>query len=388
MSPRARLLIALASTCLTAYVALGTLLGRVFGDTTYGQLSIFVEVVNTVDQHYVEPVNLDRAMAGANLGLTEALDGDSAFLSSEEFKQFQQPDKGGDADLGVVLTRRFGFLMVVSTRPGSPADKGGLRPGDILKTIDGRHSRPLAAVVGERLLRGAPGSVVKLKVLRAGSDPLDLALVRERLLPAEPERRMLDDETGYLRVREFDARTAEALRGEVEVLRKSGARRLVLDLRGAGYGAPLEAVKVAEIFLKGGVVTKLVGRKSGEQVMSADPGRALWEAPLAVLVDTGTAGPGELVAAALQDAGRASVVGERTFGRAAFQKGVPLPEGGLVLTVAKYLSPKGAPIHGQGVVPGVPVEAPEDPPAGAERGDPVLDKALEILRAGPVRKAA
>ena len=172
MSPRIRLLVALTSTCLTAYIAMGTLLGRVFGDTTYGQLSIFNEVVRIVIESYVEPVNLERTMAGANLGLTEALDGDSGYLSGEEWAALQQGASASDAEIGAVLTRRFGFLMVVSTRPGSPAEKAGLHPGDILKTIDGRHSRPLAVVTGERLLRGAPGSVVKLRVLRAGSDPL------------------------------------------------------------------------------------------------------------------------------------------------------------------------------------------------------------------------
>jgi carboxyl-terminal processing protease len=387
MSPRTRLVVALTSTCLTAYIAMGTLLGRVFGDTTYGQLAIFNEVVRIVIEAYVEPVNLDRAMAGADLGLTEALDGDSSYLNADEYKAFQQGAQAGDADVGAVLTRRFGFLMVVSLRPGSPAEKAGLRTGDILKTIDGKHSRPLAVVTGERMLRGAPGSVVKLKVLRAASDPIDMSLTRERIQPTDPERRLLADSTGYLRVREFTSKTADALRGEVEVLKKGGAKKLVLDLRGAGYGAPLEAVRVAEIFMKGGVVTKLSGRKVNEQVMSADATRTLWELPMAVLVDTGTAGPGEVVTAALLDSGRAAIVGERTFGRAAFQKAVPLPEGGLLVTVAKYFTPTGNPIHGRGIVPSVPVPVPDDAPTNGEAGDLILEKALEVLK-GEVKKAA
>jgi carboxyl-terminal processing protease len=388
MSPRTRLFIALTSTCLTAYIAMGTLLGRVFGDTTYGQLAIFNEVVRIMVEAYVEPVNLDRAMAGADLGLTEALDGDSSYLSQDEWKAFQQGgDKHADAEIGVVLTRRFGFLMVVSMRPGSPAEKAGLRTGDILKTIDEKHSRPLAVVTGERLLRGAPGSIVKLRVLRAGSEPLEMSVVRERLQPAEPVRRVLADGTGYLKLREFHQKTADALRGEVEVLKKNGAQKLVLDLRGAGWGAPLEGVRVAEIFMKGGVVTKLSGRKVTEQVMSADQSRALWDLPLAVLIDTGTAGPGEVVAGALLDAGRATLVGERSFGRAGFQKAVTLPEGGLLITVAKYFTPKGNAIHGRGIVPGVPVPVPDDAPSSGEPGDQILEKALEVLK-GEVKKAA
>jgi carboxyl-terminal processing protease len=380
MSPRGRLLLAVLSTGLIGYVAVGSLLGRVLGDTSYGQLAVFNEVVRLVLEAYVEPVNLDRAMAGARLGLGDALDGDSGYLDPEEFRLYQQPPKETDAEIGAVLTRRFAFLMVVAARPGSPAERAGIRSGDIIRTIDGRHSRPLAVPTGQRLLRGAPGSTVKLGILRAGSDPLEVSVVRERLVPASPHGKMLEDGTGYLKVAEFPARVAEDVRTEVEALKRGGARSLVLDLRDAAYGAPGEGVKVAEVFVKGGVVAKLSGTKVAEQVFTADPARTAWDRPLAVLVDTGTAGAAEIVAAALLDSGRAPVVGERTFGRAGVQKAVPLPEGGLVLTVARYSSPKGNAIHGKGVEPSVPVAATSE--EGSEPGashDPILEKALQLL---------
>ncbi len=389
MSPRSRLIVALASTALIGYVALGSLLGRVIGDTSYGQLAIFNEVVRLVVEAYVEPVNLDRAMAGARLGLGDALDGDSGYLDPEEFRLYQMPVREGEADIGAVLTRRFSFLMVVSVRPGSPAEKAGLRAGDILKSIDGRHSRPLAVPTGQRLLRGAPGSVVKLAILRAGSDPIEVSVVRERLTASAPKGKLLEDGTGYLKVGEFPARAADDVRAEVESLKKSGAKSLVLDLRAAAYGAPEEGVRVAEVFLKGGVVAKLAGMKVPEQVLSADPARGVWDGPLAVLVDTGTAGPAEIVAAAMLDSGRAAVVGEHTFGRAGVQKAVPLPEGGLVLTVAKYSSPKGTPIHGRGIEPSVPVASAEDEEEGeGPHRDLILEKALQVLREGEAPKAA
>jgi len=390
MSPRSRLFIALISTAFVAYVAVGSLLSRVLGDTSYGQLAVFNEVVRLVLEGYVEPVNLDRAMAGARLGLTDALDGDSAYLDAEEWKLLQQPGKD-DADVGLVLTRRFGFLMVVAPRAGSPAEKAGLRTGDVLKTIDGRHTRPLAAVSGQRLLRGAPGSSVKLGVLRAGVDPFEVSVVRERLLPAPPTSRMLADGSGYLKIPELSAKTADDARTALEGLKRGGAKGIVLDLRGAAQGAPAEAVRFAELFMEGGVVAKLAGTKTGEQVVSAAAKNAAWGGPLAVLIDTGTSGAGEIVAAALRDADRGPVVGERTFGRVGIQKQLPLAEGGMVLTVSRYLSPKGTAIHGQGVQPTVAVASGPDE-AGEETGLPakdlILDKALELLHSAETKKAA
>jgi len=391
MSPRGRLFVAIVSTACVGYIAVGSLLSRVMGDTSYTQLAIFNEVMRIVLEAYVEPVNLDRAMGGARLGLTEALDGDSAYLDADEFKAYQQ-GKDGDAEVGLTVSRRLGFLMVVSARAGSPAEKAGLRPGDVLKTIDSRHTRPLSSQVGQRLLRGAPGSVVKLTVLRAGeSDPLDISLVREKLAPAPPKGRILDGTTtGYLKIAEIREKSADDVKAELEALRRSGARDLVLDLRGVAEGNPSEAARVAELFLKGGVVAKLKGVHVPEQVLKADPARSMWDLPMATLIDHGTAGPGEIVAGALLDASRSPLVGKRTFGRAPSQKAVALEEGGLIVTVAKYYTPKDNAIHGKGVEPTVPVKAGDDDDAeeGAAPSDPILDKALEVLHTPEVKKAA
>jgi carboxyl-terminal processing protease len=392
MSPRSRLAVALVSTALIAYVAVGALLGRVMGDTSYGQLLIFGEVVRMVIDSYVEPVNLDRAMAGARQGMADALDGDSVYLEPEEFRQYQQPAKDGDADVGLLLTRRFAFVMVVAPRPGSPAEKAGLRPGDIVRSIDEKHSRQMPAVVAERLLRGAPGSSVKLDILRAGADPFDVTLVRERPAPLPPAGKMLANSVGYLKFDDFTPAAVEDLRTQVEALKKGGAKSFVLDLRAAAFGAPAEAPKVAEIFLHGGPVAKLVGRRQPEELLQADVAKQEWTGPLVALVGNGTAGPGEIVAAALSEADRAPLVGERTFGRAGVTQPVPLPEGGLLLTTAKYVTPKGASIHGEGLKPTVPVdertEEDEDLPADAPHPDRALDKALEMLKSGTVKAAA
>jgi carboxyl-terminal processing protease len=384
MSPRTRLAVAVVSTALIGYIAVGSLLGRVLGDTSYGQLAIFNEVVRLVLDAYVEPVNLDRAMAGARQGMADSLDGDSAYLDTEDLRAYEQPAKEGDADVGLVLTRRFSFVMVVSPRPDSPGAKAGLRAGDIVKSIDEKHTRQMPAVVAERLLRGSPGSSVRLGILRVGADPFDVTVTRERLVAAAPQSRMLEPSIGYVRVPEFNAATAEEVRTKVEALKKGGAQKLVLDLRDAGYGTPAEGVKVAEVFLKGGPVAKLVGRHQDEQLLQADPAHSAWSGPTLVLTNTGTAGAGEIVAAALQDGAGARLVGERTFGRAGVTRTVPLPEGALLLTTAKYVSPKGTAIHGEGLKPTVSVDATpdedEDLPPSAPKPDHILDKALELLR--------
>ena len=390
MTARGRLAIALASLVVVAYSLGGFVLGRVAGDTTYGQLALFNEVLRIVLDAYVEPVNVDRAMTGARVGLTDALDGDSAYLDAEEFRAYQAvTGRENDAEIGVILSRRVSFLMVVSTRAGSPAEKAGIRPGDLVKTIDGHHSRPISAVAGQRMLRGAPGSVVKITLLRVGADPISVDVVRERLTPLSASGRMLEGGAAYVKIGEFTPRMTEEVRADVEGFKRAGAQKLVLDLRGAGYGELAEGVKVAELFMKGGVVAKVAGAKAEEQVLNADPARSIWDRPMAVLTDNGTSGAGEIVAAALLDAGRASVVGEPTFGRAPIQRAIVLPDGGLVLTVARYVSPKGTAIHGKGVTPSVIVqERPdEDAPEGVPAGDPILEKALEVLR-GDVKKAA
>jgi carboxyl-terminal processing protease len=383
MSPRIRLLVALVSTGLIGYVAVGSLLARALGDTGYGQLAIFNEVIRLVLDAYVEPVRVDRAMAGARLGMTDALDGDSAYLDAEQFAQLGRGDSGDDAEIGAIVTRRFGYLMVVAARPGSPAEEAGLRTGDLIQSIDGRHTRPLPAVVGQRLLTGAPGSTVTLGLLRAGADPFEISAVRERIVAAPPEGRMLDDTTGYLRAFDFRAGTGDAARTLIEVLRRDGATRMILDLRDAAWGEPAEAAGVAELFLDGGVVATLVGRRVSETTLEADPSHKAWTGPLVVLVNAGTAGPGEIVAAALADRAGATLVGEHTFGRAALTRPIALPEGGLVLTVAQYMSPSGISIHGDGLQPAVEVSPPD--PHAEEEGmegdgrDRILEKGLEVL---------
>jgi len=399
MSTRARLATALLSTTVLAYVAVGSVLGRALGDSTYTQLSLFNEVTRLVMDAYIEPIDLDRTMTVASLGLTEALDGDSGYLNAQQFDAYRRaPARDSDAEIGVTLTRRYSFLMVASVRAGSPAELAGLRPGDLLKTIDGRHSRHVPAAVGSGLLRGAPGSKVSLAVLRSSTEPIDVQVVRERLLPLAPESRILEQGPAYLKIPEFGPQVADMVRSQLETLKRAGAASLVLDLRNAGRGEPAEGIKVAEMFLESGVIARLVRRKSSEQVWEAAPARQVWTGRLALLIDHGTLGAGEIVAAAVKSAQRGPLVGRRTLGRAGIRKALALGEGGLVLTVGKFLDPAGEPIHGHGVVPTERVQprdgddhaGQDDEEAPPKEGDAMLEKAIELLvaPAGEAAKAA
>jgi carboxyl-terminal processing protease len=393
MSPKLRLGIAVLSTGLIFYIALGSYLGRVFGDTTYGQLALFNEVIRIVLDSYLEPVNLDRTMNGADLGLGDALDGDSAYLDASELKSYQQSLQE-TGEVGLSVTRRFSFIIVAAVRPGSPADRARVRPGDVIKSIDGKHSRILSVPMADSLLRGAPGSTAKLKILRAHNEVADFALVRERPTPIAIERRVLEEGIGYMKIPEFGAGTLDEVETGIANLTRSGAKRLVLDLRGSTSGTPENAVKVGSAFLKDGVVTKLISRHAAERSFAVDGTASKWAGPLVVLVDSSTGGPGEILAAALADSGR-TLVGERTIGRVGVQKTIPVADGAFVLTVGKYVSPKGREIHGKGVEPGVTVQVKEDTDededAPAQNApDTILLKAIEVVKSGeaPARHAA
>jgi carboxyl-terminal processing protease len=202
---------------------------------------------------------------------------------------------------------------------------------------------------------------------------------------------MLEGGTGYVKVTDFTPTTAEDVRTQVEALKREGAAHVLLDLRGAAWGSPADGARVAKVFLQGGPVAKLVGRRMDERLLQADAARSAWSGPLAVLVNNGTAGPGEIVAAALLDAGRAKLVGEHTFWRASVSKTVALPEGGLVLTVAKYVSRRG-PRSGEAWCPRCRWRRSARRTRtfrGAAKPGPILEKALEVVKAdAPAAKAA
>jgi carboxyl-terminal processing protease len=381
MTSRTRLWVLAVSTPVIAFALVGGYLGKVMArsDATYQQLRIFQDVLRLVVENYVEEVDVRKAMRGALRGLADGLDADSSFLSPELVKVVESNTPGGAADVGLDLSRQY-YLRVVSSRMGSTANKAGIRTGDYIRAIDGRATREMSAFEGMRLLRGAPGSSVKLLVIRgSAADPHEVTLTREA--PAGPAvtSRMADASTGYIRVAAFDTQSAGRVQQAIDALAKTGANRYIIDVRNAS-GDPDDGITAARPFVKTGVLAVKQSKDAKEEV-SARSGDGVVAAPAILLVDRGTAGAAETFAAALDGNERAVLIGERTFGRAARQRLAKMPDGsGLLLTSLRYLSPGGAEIHEKGLTPDIEVQGPEvEFGAAAPTADPIFDRALRYF---------
>jgi carboxyl-terminal processing protease len=382
MTSRTRLWVLAVSTPVIAFALIGGYLGQAMTrDDTYRNLSIFGDVFDLVVDNYVEEVDAQKAMRGALRGLTDGLDSEAAFLTADLARSFEAKEPPPAGELGVDVTRQY-YLRIISVRAGSPAAKAGLRGGDFVRAIDGRATRDMSAYEGARLLRGPVGSKVNLLVIRsnAPAEPHEITLVRERGTAAEVTSRMAGAAVGYVRVPEFTNETSGRIKQAVDALAKSGATRYVIDLRGTSRGDLDEGLAAARLFVKSGTLG-VRQTKTGKETFTAQGQDGAITAPVALLVDQGTSGAGEVFAAALDGNDRAALVGERTLGRAARQQLVKLADGSaLLLSSVRYLTPGGQGIHDKGLTPDVDVDQPDvefggDVPAT----DPTLDKALEQL---------
>jgi carboxyl-terminal processing protease len=385
MTSKTRLSILLVSTPVLAFVIVGGLIGqeRSSPDRVFRHLRVFDDVVQLVMSNYVEDVKVDKAMEGALRGLADGLDPDSAYLDAKEVRAVAAGEAMPDGDVGIELTRQY-YLRVIAARDGSPAAKAGLQTGDFVRAIDTKPTRDMSVFEGSRLLRGAAGSKVTLMVIRgSAAEPHDVVLVREK--PAGPAvvSRLIGTDVGYLRVATFRNGSVEDLKKQTADLAKSGAKSLLIDLRHTAEGPLDNGVGAARLFVKSGTLAVKAGREKTDRVtIAAGPNDAITELPITMLVTSGTSGAAELFIAALDGNDRGDILGERTLGRAGVQKLVQLPENrGLWLTYAKYLTPKGDPIHGRGIEPDVRIEEP-DVEFGTTRPekDVMLDTALEHLR--------
>jgi len=384
MKSRGRLLVLVVSVPVLAYAVIGGFMGRAMAQQeSYQFLRIFEDVVTLIVNNYVEEVKVDKVMQGAMHGLADGLDPDSSYLDAGQVKTFERNETQATGRTGLELTRQY-YLRVIAARDGSPAGRAGLRPGDYIRAIDGQSTRDTSVYEGMRLLGGTPGTKVTLSVLRGdAAEPHTIDIVREDL-PTSPVRgRMAQSGVGLLRVPEFAKTTPEQLRTEIATLAKGGATRLVIDLRGSAFGDVETGLAAARLFVPSGTLAYRQERGKTKEPIAAAAGDGSVTVPVALLSDNGTSGAAELFAAALTGNKRASLIGERTLGRAARQRLVRLPDGsGLLLTHLFYLTPTDAVINEKGLTPDVAVEQPDvDFGQPAPTTDPTLDKAIEHLKA-------
>ena len=384
MTSRSRLLVLLVSTPIIVFVVVGGVLGRARApQDSYAPLKTFEEVVNLIVNNYVEPVEPDSIMHGAMRGLAEGLDADSAWLSTEEMAVATKRSAEPKGSVGIELTRQY-YLRVVSTRDGSPAAKAGLHTGDFVRVIDEKPTREMSVWTGTRMLRGAPGTKVKLTVLRGNAiEPHVVELVREEEPAPVVTAKIVKPGVGLMRIPAFSDRTASDLKSQIASLKKDGATSLIVDLRGTAEGSPELGIAPARLFVGDGVLASKETKGAPKQDVTAAAGDGSVTMPVTLLVTNGTSQAAEVFAAALAGHKRATVVGEHTLGRAATQELVRLPDGsGLWLSTARYLAPGGTAIQEKGVVPDVEVAEPDvEFGAAPPTEDPILNKALEKLAA-------
>jgi len=354
-------------------------------DGAYRQMRVYAEVLKKVQTDYVTDPNIPDVTTGALHGLLESLDADSSYLTPTEYKIYKDRPATGVAQVGISVSKRYGYATVVSVLPGSPADKEHLADGDVIESIGEQSTREMSLAVIRMMLDGKAGSTVTLSVVRPRkSDPDKITLTRTATAPPAVTEQQYDNSSIlYFKPGVLNHARVEEIAAKIKAEGKG--RKVLLDLRDDSEGDAQEGVRLANLFIKQGTLATLEGQKYPRQTFTADPALCLTDSPVAVLVNRGTAGPAELTAAAIEGAKRGDVVGERTFGEGSVQKTIELPDGAaLMLTVAKYESPDGKKIQDEAVTPTVVVESAADDAFDEEtpsKGDEPLTKALELLKA-------
>ncbi len=332
-------------------------------EDTYEKLKVFTEILSLIQSNYVEEVSSRDLIYGGVKGMLDTLDPHSAFMPPEAFKEMQVETQGSFGGLGIEITVKDRMLTVVAPIDGTPADRGGIQPGDRIVKIEGQPTKDMTLMDAVRKLRGPKGSKVTISILREGSaEPMDVTLVRETIEVHSVRSKDLGNGIFYVRVTSFQEKTSKDLEKALEQAQKTGDAALILDLRNDPGGLLNQAVAVSDMFLdKGQLIVYTQGRiKNQDLRFTAEHSNGLPKWPMVVLVNGGSASASEIVAGALQDWKRAVLVGTKTFGKGSVQTVIPLSDGsGLRLTTAKYFTPLGRSIHGVGITPDIVVELPK-----------------------------
>ncbi|HWA22786.1 MAG TPA: S41 family peptidase [Caulobacterales bacterium] len=328
---------------------------------TYKELELFADVLVRVQNEYVSPIEDKKAIQAAIQGMLTSLDPHSSYLAPEDFKDMQVQTRGEYGGLGIEVTAEDGIVKVVSPIDDTPAAKAGVQAGDYLTAIDGQSIIGFDLSDAVNRMRGPVGTSIQLTIARENSEPFDVNLTRE-IIAVKSVNWKLDKDIGILRVSAFNEKTGDALEEGIRAMRKqagSGLRGVVLDLRNNPGGLLDQAVQVSDAFLDGGEVVSTRGRRADQiERYNAKRGDMLAGIPMAVLINQGSASASEIVAGALQDRGRALLLGTTSFGKGSVQTVIPLKggrDGALRLTTAKYYTPAGRSIQGSGIDPDIEV---------------------------------
>lgn len=400
MSSRIKYTVVSASACLTVLLLIGTVLGQgASQDDTYKHLGVFTDVVSRIKSEYVEEPDMKSVTLGALNGMLEAIDPFASYLNADQYKDYLKNRDVRRSDVGLILSKKFGYVAVVGVVPGSPASKAGFSTNDMIETIKGIATRDMPLAYANLLLQGDPGSSVELSVVRVQRpEPQTVKLVRANSVDSPVEDRLLAGQAGYLKPGALTSATLRETAADIDKLQKQGAQKLILDLRNTAVGSPQDGMGLANLFLSKGRLTYLQGQRVPRQNFDADSSKTVTNLPLVVLTNRGTADGAEVAAAALQDNKRAQLVGERTYGDASLRRAITMDDGGaIILSVAKYYSADGKAIQDNGVTPGTlvaeaepapevddngePLTAPSQPPQQPQKkleDDPVVKKALEL----------
>ena len=340
--------------------------------TNYEQLQKFSRVMEMVKRSYVEEVSDDKLIDGALSGMLSSLDPHSVYLDKEMYKQMQVDTSGKFGGLGIEITSGDGAIRIVSPIEDTPAFRAGIQAGDLILKIDDLLTRDMSLPEAVKLMRGKPGTAITLTIMRRGEpQPLEVKIVRDIIKVKSVKHDFVAPGYAYLRITQFQERTASLLKKDIAELRKKAGGKLfgaVLDLRNNPGGLLNQAVAVADLFLDKGGIVSTKSRTGRNYSFKAKPGDVLDGMPLVVLINNGSASASEIVAGALKDNHRAVLVGERSFGKGSVQSVVGLPDGSAIkLTTALYYTPSGTSIQATGIEPDVQVEAVRV--AKADEGD-------------------
>ena len=325
------------------------------------ELRIFAEVFNRVSAHYVEEIDDRTLLESAISGMLSQLDPHSAYLDKESFTSLQETTTGNYGGLGLEVGLEDGFVKVITPMDDTPADKAGIESGDLIMQLNEKPIRGMSLPEAIDSMRGEPGSEIKLMILREGdSTPSEVTLVREVIKVPSVRQRFLEEGYGYVRIAQFQSRTGSEVAEAVnELVEEEGALKgLVIDLRNNPGGILQSAVEVSDIFVDNGLIVYTTGRISNSELrFNATTPDKIEGVPIVVLVNQGTASASEIVAGALQDHGRAIIMGTSTFGKGSVQTILPLNnEKAIKLTTALYYTPNGRSIQAEGIIPDIWVD--------------------------------